>query len=68
MEDKELIKRLDNLQERVDAAARSVDKLRLYFLWTVILALVTLILPVIGLLFAIPTFLQSMGSVGNFNL
>lgn len=50
-------KRLSELEQKVDAIYISVEKTRKYFFWTLITTLVVLILPLIGLLFALPSFL-----------
>ncbi len=53
--------RLDKLTAQVEVATRTVDKLRKYFLWTLIITLVTLVLPMIGLFFAIPAYVKTLG-------
>lgn len=37
----------------------SVEKTRKYFLWTLIISVVVFILPLLGLLFVVPTFLNT---------
>jgi hypothetical protein len=56
--------RLDRLQERVEFTAKAVEKIRKYFLWTFILAIVTVVLPMIGLVFAIPFYLKTLNMGG----
>jgi uncharacterized BrkB/YihY/UPF0761 family membrane protein len=45
-------------QEQLDAIHRSVEQTRRYFMMTLIISVVVVVLPLIGLLFAIPQFLS----------
>jgi hypothetical protein len=51
--------RLAALETKIDAMYASVEKLRKYFLWTGIITVVLFVLPLIGLMFAIPSFLNT---------
>ncbi len=51
--------KLDLLEKKVDAIYVSVEKTRSYFKWTMIITLALFILPIIGLIFAIPSFLSN---------
>lgn len=53
------------LETKVDAVYASVEKTRKYFKWTLIITVVLFVLPLIGLVFAIPAFLSSY--VGSIN-
>lgn len=55
----DLGQRIALLEQKVDAMYVSVEKVRKYFLWTGIITVVLFVLPLIGLFFAIPTFLNS---------
>jgi hypothetical protein len=57
--DPELTKRLDTLEDKVDLIYISVEKTRKYFLTTAIITVLAVVLPMIGLVFAIPTFLNN---------
>jgi hypothetical protein len=57
--DPELQQRLTTLEQKIDATFASAEKTRKYFKWTLIITLVVTILPLIGLLFAIPAFISS---------
>lgn len=52
--------KLQNLEKKIDAVYISVEKTRKYFLWATIITIALFILPLIGLIFAIPSF------VGNY--
>lgn len=54
--------KLLELEKKVDAIYVSVEKTRKYFLWTLILTLVIFFLPLIGLIFAVPFFLNTLTS------
>lgn len=46
-------------QEMLEKILKSVEKTRKMFLWTLILSVVAFILPIIGLAFAIPYFINT---------
>jgi hypothetical protein len=65
----ELLKKLDDLassantqEKKIDDIYKSVEKTRKYFLWTLIITVVTIVLPLVGLLFVIPWMLNTMTS------
>ncbi len=53
------------LEQKIDAIYISVEKTRKYFFWTMMVTLALFILPLIGLLFAIPSFLSSYTNTIN---
>ena len=55
-------KKIESLEVKIDAIYVSVEKTRKYFLMTMIVTLVTFILPLIALIFFIPSFLSSYAS------
>lgn len=58
--DQELQQRLETLEQKIDATYVSAEKTRKYFLWTLIASLVTFVLPLIAMMFAIPWMLNSV--------
>ncbi len=60
--DPELKKKLEAQDERLEQIYRSVEKTRKYFLWTMIATLVAFVLPLIGLVFAVPFFLSTLST------
>ena len=58
----ELLKKLAEQDKKIDAIYVSVEKTRQYFLWTLILSVAFFILPLIGLVFVIPFFLNTLSS------
>lgn len=63
----ELSGRIAELETKVDAMYASVEKLRKYFLWTGIITVVLFVVPLIGLIFVIPSFINSYAQIGNFD-
>ncbi len=60
--EQDIIRKLDEQDKKIDAILISVEKTRKYFLWTLIITVAMIVLPVIGLIFLIPTLINSMGS------
>ncbi|MBA4319009.1 MAG: hypothetical protein C0412_11480 [Flavobacterium sp.] len=56
-------KKLIGLKEKINKIYISVEKTRKYFFWTVIITIAVVVLPVIGLMFALPSFMNNY--VGN---
>jgi hypothetical protein len=63
--DTELKKAIEDQQKKIDLIYISVEKTRKYFFWTMIITIALFILPLIGLLFAIPSFLSTYGDITN---
>lgn len=55
--------KIEILEKKMDDLKRSIDGLKKVFLWTLIISIALFILPLIGLLFVIPQFLSSYGSI-----
>ena len=47
------------LDKKIDLIYISVEKTRKYFFWTMVITIALFVLPLIGLFFAIPSFLGS---------
>lgn len=62
--DQDLAEKLDALEKKVDSVFRSVEKTRKYFLWTLIITVAVLVLPIIGLIFAVPAYLGTLSTLG----
>ena len=65
MEDPEIRQRLDALEKKIDAVYVSAEKTRKYFLTIIVVSVVAFVLPLIGLLFAIPSFLSSYSDISG---
>ena len=62
----EVLKKIAVLEQKVDAVYKSAEKTRKYFMWTLILSVVFFVLPLIALIFVIPSFISSIS--GNLDL
>jgi type II secretory pathway component PulF len=59
MDEGALDQKLTTLEKKIDDIYVSAEKTRKYFLTTLIVSLVAFVLPLIGLFFAIPSFLST---------
>lgn len=53
------------LEQKIDAIYKTTEKTRKYFLWTLIVTLALVVLPAIGLVFAIPSFISTYSQLGD---
>ena len=60
--EQELLKKIDELDKKTEEIYHSVEKSRKYFLWTLIITALVIVLPLIGLMFVIPQFLNTYTS------
>lgn len=58
--DEVILKKIEEQEKKIDAIYVSVEKTRKYFLWTLIASIVMFVLPLIGLVFAIPFLLTTL--------
>lgn len=58
----DILAKLADQDRKLELIYQSVEKTRKYFLWTLIASLVAFFLPLIGLLFAVPFFLNTLSS------
>lgn len=64
----EIEKRIERLEQKIDSIYISVEKTRKYFQWTMIITVIVVILPIIGLIIAIPAFISTYSSISNLGL
>ena len=60
--EQEILIKLEEQEKKIDAIYKSVEKTRKYFLWTLIITVVTILLPLVALIFVIPWFLKIITS------
>lgn len=65
MEQSQIEERLDRISAKLDATYVSAEKTRKYFLYTIIITVVTFVVPLLLLLAALPMFINSYGSLMN---
>jgi CHASE3 domain sensor protein len=56
--EQEILKKIEELEKKVEAVYQSAEKTRKYFLWTLIITAVVIILPLLVMLFVIPSLLN----------
>ena len=64
----EILKKLEDQQIKIDQIYESVEKTRKYFQWTMIITVALFVLPLIGLFFAIPSFLSQYSQIQTLGL
>ncbi len=64
--DQEILKKLEEQDIKIAAIFISVEKTRKYLLWTAIITIAMIVLPLIGLAFAIPSYLKTLDTVTSF--
>jgi hypothetical protein len=60
--EKEILDRLAVQEEFLQRIYISVEKTRKYFFWTMVGSILIFVLPLIGIMFAAPALLSSLGS------
>jgi len=58
----EILKRLEEQEQKIDLIYASVEKTRKYFLWTLIISAGAILLPLIGIIALIPWLLSTLSS------
>lgn len=66
--DQELQKKIDEQGLKIDAIYKSVEKTRKYFLMIIWVTIIAVIVPLVGLLFAIPKFIGIYSGLGDLGL
>lgn len=58
--DQELRDKLTTLEQKINATLTSAEKTRKYFLWTLIITVVVIVLPLVGIALLLPMLLSSI--------
>lgn len=59
--------RLAALETKMDEVKRSVDRMYRFFMWTLIITGVTVLLPLVGLIFVVPKLISTYSALlGGF--
>lgn len=53
------------LERKIDAVYVSVEKMRSYFFWTLVITVAMIVLPLVGMVFAIPKLIGTYTSLLN---
>jgi hypothetical protein len=51
--------RLAALEKKIDAMYASIEKVRKYLFWTAVVTIALVVLPAVGLVFAVPSFIST---------
>ena len=62
--DQDMMQKLEEQGRKLDAIEQSVKKIRSYLFWTFAVSIALFVIPLIGLLFAIPRFLDIYSGAG----
>ena len=62
--EEEIIRQLTEQKAKIEQVYKSVEKIRKYFLWTLIITLAVTVLPAIGLMFVVPLYLKTLNFTG----
>lgn len=60
--EQEILNRIAVQEELLQRVYVSVEKTRNYFRWTLIISVAVVVLPIVGILFAVPALLSTLGS------
>lgn len=60
----EVLARLEKVEAKIDAVYYSAEKTRKYFLWTLIITAVTIVLPLLAMVVLIPYYVSTLDLSG----
>ena len=66
MNEQDINQKLQAIEIQLEKIEKSTEATRKYLLWTFIVTVVVFILPLIGLIFAVPAMLSSYNAALNF--
>ena len=64
----EILKKIEEQGRRIEEIFVSAEKTRKYFLWTLIISVAFVILPIIGLMLVTPQFFNNLDAVSGLGL
>lgn len=62
--EQEIIKKLEEIDKKLEENIRMVRQVRQYFLWTLIISIAVVVLPLVGLFFIIPQVISTYSNLG----
>ncbi len=63
--DQDILQKFEEQNKKLDSIEKSVKRIQSYFFWGAIITVALFVIPLIGLLFAVPKFLDTYSSVGG---
>lgn len=61
--DQEILQKFEEQAKKLEEIHQSVEKMRKYFLWTLVISVIVVVLPLLGLFIVIPQFLNLYGDL-----
>jgi type IV secretory pathway component VirB8 len=61
-------KKLVDLESKIDNIYITVEKTRKYIWWTMVVTVAVIVIPLIAMIFVIPSFLNSITNIGSLGL
>jgi type IV secretory pathway component VirB8 len=61
-------KKLADLENKINNVYITVEKTRKYIWWTMVVTIAVIIIPIIAMIFVIPSFLNSITDIGSLGL
>ena len=58
----EILQKIQEQDQKLADIYRSIEKMRKYFLWTLVITIATVVLPLLALAFIIPWLLKTLSS------
>ena len=58
--DEQILKQLQENQILLEKTYKTVERLKKYFMWTLIITVLTIVLPMIGLMFVLPKYMDTL--------
>ena len=68
MDEEQIHRKLTELEKKLDIVYKSTERTRKYILWMFIISIVVVVLPLIGLIFIIPQFLNLYSDLVSLGL
>lgn len=62
--EQEILKKLGEIEDKLEENVKMIRKMRQYFFWTLVISLAVIVLPLIGLFFFIPQFINTYSNLG----
>ncbi|MEI7480015.1 MAG: hypothetical protein WCJ59_00090 [bacterium] len=60
--DQQILQKLEEQQKKIDQMYGSLEKMRKYFLWTLVITIAVIVLPLIAMIFVVPSLMSSYSS------
>ncbi len=61
--DQQILQKLEGQEKKIDQMYISIEKMRKYFLWTLIITIAVIVLPLIGMFFVLPEVISNYSSL-----